>query len=328
MRVVRSINPLLLAVIAGLLGATRLEAQSCLAQPLVNGEKQLAFTMDDASTPGGAIGWRGGKDGIEYVIDAAYLAPPFPEASGVLFGRLAMGGNLESDAKQQARAARPDNAKGKMPCGLFEMAGNWTGEASPVIYTLGLGYAFGNDRMSAYAAPAAGFGDKGVGFVFQAVGGAVMRSGVWFAGADMKMPLNTPNSEIGIRFKGGFVFGKAAAPKPVAPPMATPAENTVGSNAGNILGTAAQAGAPAAAATQPATTATATTTTAATTKPYSVDDITGMLSNSLSTTRILDLTRRSCINFKMTEMYETKLRRAGAEPELLEGLKKTCYTGL
>jgi len=63
-------------------------------------------------------------------------------------------------------------------------------------------------------------------------------------------------------------------------------------------------------------------------KPYSIDDVTGMLANSLTSTRILDLTKRSCINFKMTEAYETRLRRAGAEPELLDGLKKTCYAGL
>jgi|GEM_PF-527658 len=67
-------------------------------------------------------------------------------------------------------------------------------------------------------------------------------------------------------------------------------------------------------------------TPSAGTKPYSLEDVTAMVSNNVATARILDLARRTCVSFRMDDQTETKLRRVGADPDLLTGLRNVCFS--
>lgn len=67
-------------------------------------------------------------------------------------------------------------------------------------------------------------------------------------------------------------------------------------------------------------------TPSAGTKPYSLDDVTAMVGNGVGTARILDLARRTCVSFRMDDPTETKLRRVGADPDLLTGLRNVCFS--
>ena len=51
-----------------------------------------------------------------------------------------------------------------------------------------------------------------------------------------------------------------------------------------------------------------------------------MVGNGVTATRILELSYKACVNFKVDAAAETKLRRVGADQALIDGLKTRCYS--
>jgi TM2 domain-containing membrane protein YozV len=62
-------------------------------------------------------------------------------------------------------------------------------------------------------------------------------------------------------------------------------------------------------------------------KPYSLEDLTELVRNGVRTSRVLELVRADCISFRMDDKTETRLRRSGADAELLAGLRSVCQAG-
>jgi S1-C subfamily serine protease len=57
---------------------------------------------------------------------------------------------------------------------------------------------------------------------------------------------------------------------------------------------------------------------------YSLDDVEGLIASGVAPERILEITRRSCIAFELSEDNTDRLRAAGAEQSLLSALRTVC----
>jgi S1-C subfamily serine protease len=57
---------------------------------------------------------------------------------------------------------------------------------------------------------------------------------------------------------------------------------------------------------------------------YSLDDVEGLIASGVAAERILEITRRSCIGFELSQGNTDRLRAAGAEPSLLAALRTVC----
>ena len=64
--------------------------------------------------------------------------------------------------------------------------------------------------------------------------------------------------------------------------------------------------------------------TAAQGKPYSLDDLTGLLKKKVASTRVLTLAKQNCISFNMNSFSENALKKAGGTNDLITGLNSVC----
>ena len=64
--------------------------------------------------------------------------------------------------------------------------------------------------------------------------------------------------------------------------------------------------------------------TGASVNPFSLDEIVGFIGDGVRSTRVLEEVRPACISFAMDSGNEARLRQAGADATLLEGLRATC----
>lgn len=319
------------------LGAAPAAAQSCLAQPLSRGQKNVAMILGQNSSWAGAYGKRDAKgNGEEEYLDIGYTPSPVAGQPGLGTMRFSYAAPFRNESEMAARAASPTASRGFVPCGVLESTAMFVDDYSAYTIAIGGGYAVGTDVSSAYATPIIGWGNEGIGMFINARLGSAYRKGPWYAAAELTVPLNAENAESAFALRLGYTWGQAIPF--TGTPTATPATPARGALIGSMAATAAQQGAsqgtqappaqPTATAPAPVQSAPASTPTGpvAGAKPYSADDIAAMVGNNLTTQRILDLTRRSCVNFRMNDALETRFRRAGAEPELLDGLRKTCFS--
>ena len=297
-------------LLAGLpLGAAA--AQSCLGFPLQPNQKSLALTADERGDLGGA--------GATFsMVSKANLS---------LSARLtqheidAGGGEGPKFYNWSAEAARPvfrdqtwgTNKSGNGgTCFIAEFGGMSSDAFSSTFVGAGLAYGLQISRFAIFAAPIIGMaGTSEVTDTYMNVkAGASARLGPIFVGFETTAPLQ-PEGALGwSTIHIGAAFGKATAIP------ATPVKTT--SAGGSIAQVATQPGtaSPAAPATGPT----------AGLKPYAIDDIEAMVKNSVAATRIVELSRRACLSFRVDDAAETRLRRVGAEPELLTGLRQSCYS--
>lgn len=59
--------------------------------------------------------------------------------------------------------------------------------------------------------------------------------------------------------------------------------------------------------------------------PYTIDDIEAFLEGGVAGSRIVTLTQEECRAFEMDEATETRLSAAGADAQVLDGLREACY---
>ena len=131
-------------------------------------------------------------------------------------------------------------------------------------------------------------------------GGA--RLGAFHLGADIGFPVQPSGGDPVTTFRLGFAWGKATE-VPAVPVRRSGATETSAAQS-VVSGPAASAG----------------------TKPYTLEDIEAMVKNSVPTSRIAQLSKQSCLRFRVDDTAETRLRRVGADAELLAALRQSCYS--
>jgi len=62
-------------------------------------------------------------------------------------------------------------------------------------------------------------------------------------------------------------------------------------------------------------------------KPYTLDDVIAFVQNDVPATRVVSMAKNACINFKVTDSIADRLRNAGANDALIDGLRSACYKG-
>ncbi len=280
-------------------------AQSCLGQQLDPNQKSVSLALNDYGDMGGG----GGRAGMVTKSNVSFMAQ-------VTKHDIDMGSaEFKPMYMFQARGARPvfrnttwgSSKSGSGTCMLLEFGGSSFEGTSATNAGIGLGYAINASRVSFYGAPVIGmvqsgeFNDSYVNLLV----GASTRFGAIVLGADVTMPVEPEGGTNNISMHLGFAWGKAT--QIPATPVRPAAQSS----------SAAQSAMP---ATNGSTGPTAGV------KPYSVDDVEAMIKNTVSSARIVELSKRACLSFRMTEEAETRLRRVGADVELLTGLRQSCYS--
>jgi len=62
-------------------------------------------------------------------------------------------------------------------------------------------------------------------------------------------------------------------------------------------------------------------------KPYTLDDVVAFVQNDVPAARVLSIVKSACINFKVSGSVAERLRSAGANDALIDGLRAACYRG-
>lgn len=281
------------------------QAQSCLGFPLAPGQKTLGARVDqriEADAAGlhfGSVS-KGGK--ISTSFDFMHYAPDTP--TGVIMidhMDLRLSGPL-------FRGAGAPTESGI--CGIFELGGTFHQIAGNMTtYGGGLGYAKNLGKVSMFGAGTMGMMsfESASESYFNVLGGIAAMSGPVMISMDLLMPVSPSGAEAVMGMRIGFRWGKAGT---IAP---RPASMVQQSGTQQTMAQAAPQPAP-----QPGPTAGL--------KPYSVEDVEAMVKNGVTTSRILEQTYRACVTFRVTDATETQLRRVGAAPELIDGLRKQCYS--
>ena len=57
-------------------------------------------------------------------------------------------------------------------------------------------------------------------------------------------------------------------------------------------------------------------------KPYSLDDLVGLLKKKVASTRVLTLAKQNCITFNLNSFSDDALRKAGGDADLITGLRR------
>lgn len=193
------------------------------------------------------------------------------------------------------------------PCVLVELGGSSFMGNTGTNAGVGFGYSMNASRYALFAAPFAGIasaGDASDSYVKLLFGGGT-RLGALHLGTDVTVPVQPSGGETTWNLRLGFGWGKATA-------LPTPAVRT-SSNSSTVTGEVVAA-------------TPASATPAAGTKPYTIDDVEAMVKNGVATTRIVQLSKQSCLRFRVDDATETRLRRVGADADLLNGLRQSCYS--
>lgn len=283
-------------------------AQSCIGFPLRPNQKLLASTIDERGEFGG-IGITGS------VVTRTNLS-----VAAQVTKHEVMISSDESLFMYQyaATASRPvfRNTWGAHKsglggtCALAELGGSSFEGASSNFIGGGLGYGLLVNRFAVYGAPVLGVAfaqDVSDSYLNIRLGGSV-RLGPVVLGFETTAPLAPDGAQGWSTVRFGYAFGKAT------PVPATPARTASGGSAIAQQAVAQSGAAPAASGPT------------AGLKPYGLEDIEAMIKNSVATARIVELSRRACVSFRVDDAAETRLRRVGAEPELLTGLRQACYS--
>jgi hypothetical protein len=62
-------------------------------------------------------------------------------------------------------------------------------------------------------------------------------------------------------------------------------------------------------------------------KPYTLDDVIAFVQNDVPAARVVTMAKNACINFKVSDSVAERLRNAGANDSLIDGLRSACYKG-
>ncbi len=62
-------------------------------------------------------------------------------------------------------------------------------------------------------------------------------------------------------------------------------------------------------------------------QPFTLEQIEGLLEAGLSTTIILEMARPDCLAFRVDQAAAERLTGAGADSDLVQGLRSLCYRG-
>ena len=195
------------------------------------------------------------------------------------------------------------------PCALVELGGSSFMGNSGTNAGFGFGYSMNGPKYALFAAPFLGIasaGDASDSYIKLVFGGGT-RLGVLQLGSDVTVPVAPSGGDATWNFRIGFGWGKATA-IPVRPSRNSPTTGTT--MAGGAV----------------ATTTTSSAAPSAGTKPYALEDIEAMVKNGVATARILELSKQSCLSFRMSDDADTRLRRVGADAALLSGLRQSCYS--
>lgn len=275
-----------------------LAAQSCMGYALAPNQHAASFVI--AGQPEGIDPGPGGSISGVLKNNASY-------AFQTSLHYIDMGSvDFEHMYLWNAQVARPvlrktaDASAG--PCVLLELGGSSFMETTSTNGGVGFGYSLNAPKYALFAAPFAGmvqsgeFSDTYVKLLF----GGGTRLGALHLGMDVNVPVAPSGGETTWNLRVGFAWGKATA-IPATPVRTT--GTTENASQAAIVTPAVSAG----------------------TKPYTIDDIEAMVKNAVPTPRILDLSKKACLSFRMNDVSETRLRRIGADAELLNGLRTSCY---
>ena len=294
----RALSRTLIATLVTAFAPSLAHAQSCLGFPLQPGQRSLGFQIATGFEDGGPGGFYSqvNRSGTSLHVD--WVSYQIWDGPDIIDERAAVSARFAHPVKlgQQSGPARV--------CAAYDF-GMVTGETSGLRAGYGLFYAITSRFGSAYAGPMllGAFSEdgnsSGVGFL----AGVSGRLGPVLLNVAAEPPVLPFDFEPALHIRFGFAWGRAVSPPP--PVQTTPSR-------------------PAAIIVPPAPgVATAQTPSVA---PYALDDITAMVKNDVSTKRILELAQRACLSFRMNDAADTQLRRVGADPELLTGLRGTCYS--
>ncbi len=294
-------------IVAGAVAGTpaALAAQSCLGYALAPSQHSVSFDIADRGFdpgPGGEIaGVLKNNGSYAFQTSMFYIDNGGPDFDKMYFWQLQV---AQPVLRNKYSAGTTEAPRG--PCALLELGGSSYLESTSTNAGIGLGYSLNGPRYAAFAAPMFGMvqaGDFNDTYVKLLVGGG-LRLGALHLGADVGFPVQPSGGDPVTTFRLGFAWGKATQVP------ATPVRTST-TQSSSVGGTAA-------------TTASAVST--AGTKPYTLEDVEAMVKNSVPTARIVQLSKQSCLGFRMDDASETRLRRIGADAELLAGLRQSCYS--
>lgn len=279
-------------------------AQSCIGFPLQPNQMSLAMTINEAGEFGG-IGPTFSMVTKKNLSIAAQFTQHDVEVGSAEYEKMTF---------WSAKAARPvfrSKSWGAHKsglggtCGVLEAGGSsFQGNGSNFVGG-GVGYGLAHSRFAVYGAPVLGmaFAENANDSFFKLMLGASVRLRMVYLGWDINMPIEPSGQQNVQNVRFGYAWGRAT--QLPATPVKTGAAVTQQAEAANAGGTP---------------------TPTAGLKPYALEDIEGMLKNGVATARILDLSKRACLSFRLNDETDTRLRRLGADPELLTGLRQSCYS--
>jgi hypothetical protein len=285
---------------------TSLVAQSCMGFALAPNQHSATFVVAGMPTPydpgpGGALaGVLKNNASYAFQLSTHYVDMGGPDWEMMNRWQVTVGRPV-----LQTRTLASGATAG--PCALVELGGSSFMGSTGTNAGFGFGYSMNAPRYALFAAPFLGIasaGDASDSYIKLVFGGGT-RLGVLQLGTDVTVPVAPSGSETTWNFRIGFGWGKATA-IPVRPSRTSPTQSST------IAGGAA-----------------ATTTSAAPVagaKPYALEDIEAMVKNGVATARILELSKQSCLAFRVNDDADTRLRRVGADAALLAGLRQSCYS--
>lgn len=288
-----------------------LVAQSCMGYALAPNQHAASFVVNgqpEGIDPGPGASMAGVlKNNASYALQASqhYIDT----------------GNIDWEMMYfwQAQVARPvmrtktlQSGATAGPCVLIEFGGTSFMESSSTNVGAGFGYSINAPRYALFASPFIGMasaGEASDSYIKLLFGGGT-RFGAFLVGTDVTVPVQPSGGETTWNLRLGFGWGKATQ-LPAAPARTASTAGTQTTMAGGAAAT---------------TSSSATAAASAGTKPYALDDIEAMVKNGVATTRVLELSKQSCLSFRMNDDADTRLRRVGADAALLSGLRQACYS--
>lgn len=286
-------------------------AQSCLGFSLQPNQKSVSTTIDER----GELGGIGATLSIVTKSNDSFSAQITKHEVDLGNAEFKMMYLWSASAARPVFRSRPwgsHKSGNGGTCVVAELGGmSFEGTSSNFVGG-GLGYGLQVNRFAVYGAPLLGiaFAEEASDSYLNVRLGGSARLGPVFIGLETTAPLAPDGAQGWSTVRLGFAWGRATQ---------IPASHRPGTSEAPSQGAASlqSAAAPINGNVSGPT---------AGLKPYAVDDIEAMIKNSVSASRILDLSRRACLSFRVDDASETRLRRVGAGPELLSGLRQSCYS--